>query len=269
MTARTPAVRAAPDWWQRMVDVGVGLLLLPVWLPALALAAAAALVLQGRPVLYRARRLGRGGGTFDMLKLRTMETDADRRGPGVSGAADPRITPLGRVLRATKLDELPQFLHVLAGRMSVVGPRPEAPVYRAHFTPAGERALAYRPGLTGYGALWFYFHDGAEAAANAADFERHYVTRLLPDRLALDAAGGAELAGAPLRTTVRLIGWTLLAVPHRLGGRGLPAGLRRRCAAALAEPWTIPEPGARRSASQPSAAAPGPMPAPGPVSPSH
>ncbi|HEV8176554.1 MAG TPA: sugar transferase, partial [Gemmatimonadales bacterium] len=129
----------------RVVDVGVTLLLAPIWAPLLLVGVVAAALLQGLPVLYRAERLGQGGKIFRMLKLRTMVRDAERLGPAVSTGVDPRITRVGAVLRRSKLDELPQFLHVLSGRMSIVGPRPEAPVYLPYYTPEGLRSLQAKP----------------------------------------------------------------------------------------------------------------------------
>lgn len=204
-------------------------MLMPLWLPLLGLAMMSAGLAQGRPVFYRARRLGGGGGVFQMLKIRTMVRDADRRGPPVSGSEDPRITRVGRVLRRTKLDELPQFLHVLSGRMSVVGRRPESPAYREYY-PADGELLAARPGLTGYGALYFFLC--AESGADAADFEAYYVRDVLPHTLQLDQQCHAELSAAPFRTTVAMLGWTLCAVVHRTLAVPLPLRLARLLTAA-------------------------------------
>ena len=192
----------------RAVDLGFTLLLAPVWAPLLLLATLATVV-QGPPIFYRASRLGRGGKTFPMLKLRTMVQNADRVGPAVAAGSDPRITPIGRLLRRTKLDELPQFLHVLSGRMSIVGPRPEAPHYLPHYTLAGLRSLEAKPGITGYGALYFF---SAERSAPAADFETRYLRELLPTKLLLDERCWLDLQARPFRTTLKLLGLTLSAV---------------------------------------------------------
>jgi lipopolysaccharide/colanic/teichoic acid biosynthesis glycosyltransferase len=186
----------------RAVDLGLALLLAPIWCPLLLLGMAGALVFQGLPIFYRAERLGRGGATFRMLKLRTMVRHADRRGPAVASSADVRITPVGRILRRTKLDELPQFLHVLTGEMSIVGPRPEAPAYLQYYTEAGLRGLAAKPGITGYGALYFF---SAERSVAGADFEDRYVREILPTRLLLDERCWTQLQARPLRTTLRLV----------------------------------------------------------------
>lgn len=208
----------------RAVDLGFTLLLAPIWAPLL-LVAVLATVLQGPPVFYRAHRLGRGGKTFPMLKLRTMVRNADQVGPAVAAGSDPRITPIGRLLRRTKLDELPQFLHVLSGRMSIVGPRPEAPHYLSYYTPAGMRSLEAKPGITGYGALYFF---SAERSAPAADFEARYLRELLPTKLLLDERCWLDLQARPFRTTLKLLGLTLSAVLLR-GTAGLsPTQLEAR-----------------------------------------
>lgn len=196
----------------RAVDLGFAFLLAPVWAPLLLLGAGAAALLQGSPVFYRAERLGKDGKVFRMLKLRTMIPSAEQLGPAVSTGTDPRITRLGNILRRTKLDELPQFLHVLSGQMSIVGPRPESPAYLRYFTPEGLRSLQAKPGLTGYGTLYFF---SAERNAPAADFETRYIRDLLPTKLLLDDRCWIDLQRKPLRTTLTLLVLTAGAVLRR------------------------------------------------------
>lgn len=209
----------------RAVDLGFALLLAPVWAPLLLLAVAAAALLQGFPVLYRAERLGQDGKVFRMLKLRSMVRSAERLGPAVSTGDDPRITRLGSILRRTKLDELPQFLHVLSGSMSIVGPRPEAPAYLRYYTPEGFRSLQAKPGITGYGALYFF---SAERNAPTVDFESRYIRELLPTRLLLDERCWLDLQSQPFRTTLTLLLLTLSAVLRRGSGQFSPAQLEAR-----------------------------------------
>lgn len=201
------------------------LLLAPIWAPLLLVGAVAAALLQGLPLLYRAERLGQGGMVFRMLKLRTMVREAERLGPAVSTGGDPRITRIGSILRRTKLDELPQFLHVLSGRMSIVGPRPEAPVYLRYYTPEGLRSLQAKPGITGYGALYFF---SAERHASAADFEGRYIRELLPTKLLLDERCWLDLQSRPFRTTLTLLLLTMSAVLLRGSPRFSPAQLEAR-----------------------------------------
>src|SRR5439155_20641515 len=142
---------------KRLFDVvcaGVGLLLAA---PLLAIAAIGIRLADPGPVLYRARRMGRGGRPFTMYKLRTMLVDHGSPGSRVTAANDPRVFRFGRFLRASKLDEFPQLVNVLRGEMSIVGPRPEDPdIVLGHYTPIHRETLTVRPGLAGPGRL---YHD--------------------------------------------------------------------------------------------------------------
>jgi lipopolysaccharide/colanic/teichoic acid biosynthesis glycosyltransferase len=142
----------------RALDVAIAGLGLLFALPVLLLVAALVLSTSGRPVLYRGARVGRGGTTFTMLKFRTLVRDAETRlGPFWGSELDRRtgseVTRAGRWLRATQLDELPQLWNVLAGDMSVVGPRPIRPAFFDELTrdiPQYWQRLVVRPGLTGF-----------------------------------------------------------------------------------------------------------------------
>jgi lipopolysaccharide/colanic/teichoic acid biosynthesis glycosyltransferase len=167
---------------KRGFDLAVaGVALLLLWPVLLALAALVRLDSPG-PALYRALRVGRDGEPFKMLKFRTMRVGADG-GSGITGAADGRVTRLGRRLRAARLDELPQIINVLRGEMSLVGPRPEAPRYVRYYTPEQLAVLRVRPGVTGPTQL--RFRDEA-ALLTEADVEAQYVRDLLPAKLASD-----------------------------------------------------------------------------------
>jgi lipopolysaccharide/colanic/teichoic acid biosynthesis glycosyltransferase len=141
----------------RLLDLGLSTLFLVVSLPVLVLLALVLLATGGRPLLYRGERVGRGGHLFTMFKLRTLKVDAeDRLGPYLGEELVRRtqdeFTPLGKWLKATQLDEIPQFFNVLRGDMSLVGPRPIRPVFfeeLAHELPAYWQRLTVRPGLTG------------------------------------------------------------------------------------------------------------------------
>jgi len=135
---------------KRVLDLAVSVPALLVLSPVLLLLALAIALTSGMPVLFRQRRVGRGGVEFSMLKFRSMVTDAAARGPHFTAEGDPRITRIGRFIRRTSLDELPQLLNVVRGEMSLVGPRPDVPAQRADYAPAdwAER-LSVRPGLTG------------------------------------------------------------------------------------------------------------------------
>ncbi len=225
MTARSMRLLPSADVRLRAIDVALTLLLAPIWVPLLILGTGLAVLSQGRPIFYRAERLGRGGRIFLMLKLRTMVRNAERMGPAVASSDDTRITAVGRLLRRTKVDELPQFLHVLSGQMSIVGPRPEAPAYLPHYTPAGIRSLDAKPGITGYGALYFF---SAEQAPIPGDFEERYVHELLPRKLRLDERGWLDLQAHPVRTTLEVVLLTLRAVLLRGASTNSPARLEAR-----------------------------------------
>ena len=135
------------------------------------------------PVFYRAKRAGRGGTEFTLYKFRSMVVDADQQGPGITVAGDPRVTPFGRVLRRSKLDELPQLFNVLRGDMSFVGPRPEDPRYVAFYTSEQRKALAMRPGITSLASLRY---RNEEAVLTGEDWENRYINEVLPAKLTID-----------------------------------------------------------------------------------
>jgi lipopolysaccharide/colanic/teichoic acid biosynthesis glycosyltransferase len=175
---------------KRLFDLAVSLLaLLVLALPMLAIAAWIRLDSPG-PVFFRQQRVGRHGVPFAIHKFRTMREGA--AGLPLTVGADARITRAGRWLRRTRLDELPQLLDVLAGHMSLVGPRPEVPRYVALYPPGlRERALAVRPGITDPASLEHL--DEAALLAAAADPEREYVECILPRKVE-QAAAYAERA---------------------------------------------------------------------------
>ncbi|MBX5473633.1 MAG: sugar transferase [Thermoleophilia bacterium] len=142
----------------RALDVTLSALLLVVLLPVVLAIALLVLATSGRPILYRGERVGRGGRIFVMLKFRTLRPGAEERlgpylGEELVRRTQAEFTPIGRWLKATQLDEIPQFWNVLRGDMSLVGPRPIRPVFfaeLAHELPAYWQRLVVRPGLTGF-----------------------------------------------------------------------------------------------------------------------
>ena len=135
------------------------------------------------PVLHRAERAGRDGQIFTLFKFRTMVADAGRRGPGITTAADARITRVGRLLRRAKVDELPQLINVLRGEMSLVGPRPEDPRYVALYTPEQRQVLAVRPGITSPASIT-YRHE--EQMLQGADWEQVYIKQVMADKIRIE-----------------------------------------------------------------------------------
>lgn len=159
---------------------GVGLIILSPVLLGIALAVRRS---SPGPALYRAQRTGRHGREFTLYKFRSMVADADRQGPGITASGDSRVTGVGRFLRRTKLDELPQLINVLRGDMSLVGPRPEDPRYVALYTPEQRRILDYRPGITSAASLTY---RNEEQMLAGDDWERVYVEQVMPAKLAID-----------------------------------------------------------------------------------
>ncbi len=138
---------------RRLLDLTVGTSLLVLALPLLALASAAVVLESPGAPWIRQRRVGRHGVEFDLWKIRTMRPAAEETtGPTFAALDDARTTRVGRLLRKTRLDERPQLLHVVAGTMSLIGPRPERPEFVAEFSrevPAYRLRLVLKPGLTG------------------------------------------------------------------------------------------------------------------------
>ena len=124
---RLPAIRPPDTLIRRSLDAGIALALLILMSPLLISVAALVLLTSRGSLFYRQKRVGQGGNLFDIYKFRTMQTGADRHGPFVTSADDCRISPAGRFLRRSKLDELPQLWNVVRGDMSLVGPRPQVP----------------------------------------------------------------------------------------------------------------------------------------------
>jgi lipopolysaccharide/colanic/teichoic acid biosynthesis glycosyltransferase len=135
----------------RAADVAIAGTALVLASPVLAVAALAVRLTSRGPALYRQIRVGRDGVDFELLKLRTMVEGAETRGAGFAvNRGDPRITPVGRVLRRLSLDELPQLWNVVRGDMSVVGPRPTLRYQVERYTPRQLRRLEVKPGITGW-----------------------------------------------------------------------------------------------------------------------
>lgn len=139
---------------KRLVDVGASLAVLPFALPLMGLAAVAIKLTSPGPVFYRQQRVGSNSTRFLLTKLRTMTQDAEKDTGAVWATEDdPRVTPVGRILRKTRIDELPQFFNVLKGEMSLIGPRPERPKFVEQFNktiPMYDRRYSVQPGITGW-----------------------------------------------------------------------------------------------------------------------
>jgi lipopolysaccharide/colanic/teichoic acid biosynthesis glycosyltransferase len=194
------------DLVRRLIDVAGSSVGLVLFSPLLALVAAAVKADSHGPVLHVAKRVGKDGKPFGLYKFRSMVAGAERLGPGLTTADDRRITRVGRFLRATKLDELPQLINVLRGDMSLVGPRPEDPRYVALYTRDQRQALRVRPGITGAASLAY---RNEASLLDGEDWERRYVHEILPHKLKIELD---YLARRTLTSDLKLIALTLLGL---------------------------------------------------------
>jgi exopolysaccharide biosynthesis polyprenyl glycosylphosphotransferase len=164
---------------KRLLDLVGAMLGLAVFALLLPWAAAAILLDSGRPIFFRQSRLGQGGRTYRMLKLRTMRQDAEADGqPHWAATVDPRATRVGRILRRTHLDEFPQFWSVLRGDMSLVGPRPERPELVAELEkqiPFYRARLLVKPGITGWAQVNYGKGASVEGSAEKLEFDLYYI----------------------------------------------------------------------------------------------
>lgn len=169
---------------KRTLDLTLSILGLAVLWPLFLGIALAILAIDGPPVFFRQERVRRHGGTFKIWKFRTMVRNAEKVGGQLTVGSDSRITRVGRLLRRTKLDELPQLLNVLNGEMSLVGPRPEVPKYVACYSVDQRRVLQLAPGITDPASI--RFRNESELLAKADDPHRAYIERILPEKIRLN-----------------------------------------------------------------------------------
>ena len=189
---------------KRLLDVAASALVLLLLSPVFLLIACAVVLDSGRPVLFRQDRVGRGFRRFSIWKFRSMR--AHTPGATVTAAGDPRITRVGRILRAAKLDELPQFWNILRGDMSLVGPRPEVLEYVEMYKDRYRRILQVRPGITDLASIRFRDEEGVLAASG--DPVREYIDHVLPQKL--------DLADEYLRRQSLLLDFTILLQTFRV-----------------------------------------------------
>ncbi len=182
-----PVHIAGPGHWKRATDLVLGGVMLLVFLPLMAAIATVILVDSGRPILFRQQRIGRRGEPFTMLKFRSMYSGSDDKGHRLASEAwfaatpapngykrwdDRRVTRIGRILRRTSLDELPQLFNVVRGEMSLVGPRPAIPYELVYYQESYFQRQAVRPGMTG---LWQVLGRDRLAATEMMVLDQRYV----------------------------------------------------------------------------------------------
>jgi lipopolysaccharide/colanic/teichoic acid biosynthesis glycosyltransferase len=168
---------------RRLFDIVFALMALAVLSPVILMITLAVFVSSPGNPFYGGRRAGKDGRNFRMWKFRTMVNGAAKMGP-ITGKNDPRVTPLGRILRKTKLDELPQFFNLLLGDMTLVGPRPESPEIVALYTPSQRVVLAVKPGVTG--KVQLDSGDESETIPEGVQAYDYYLTHLMDRKLRMD-----------------------------------------------------------------------------------
>lgn len=169
---------------KRIFDIFFSLIILAVFLP-FGLIIAVLITLESKGgIFYKQERIGKNQIPFYLFKYRTMRKDADKSGKLTVGMRDPRITRTGYCLRKFKLDEFPQFLNVLMGEMSIVGPRPEVKEYVALYTVEQLNVLSVKPGITDYASLE-YFNEN-EILGKSDNPQQTYIDEVMPEKLKLN-----------------------------------------------------------------------------------
>ena len=168
---------------KRLMDILFSLAGLIVLLPLLFLIAVLIKLDSRGRILFSQERIGRSFQPFTMRKFRTMVADATEKGPLITAAGDARVTKVGRWLRRTKIDELPELFNVLAGDMSLVGPRPELPKYVEMFRDEYQEVLEIRPGITDYAAI--EYRNEEDILKRYPHPEDGYIREVLPEKLRL------------------------------------------------------------------------------------
>ena len=202
-TETVPTSRLASSL-RRACEIVVSLALLILLFPALLLIAAVVKLDSPGPALYQQDRVGLNGRTFILHKFRSMRRDAEAGGPRWAAEHDPRVTRLGRWLRLTRLDELPQLVNVLAGEMSLIGPRPERPHFVEQIVravPHFNQRVAIKPGITGWAQVNYPYGATIEDAREKLAYDLYYIRNR---NLLLD---------------LRILLTTILVVIHRKGAR--------------------------------------------------
>jgi lipopolysaccharide/colanic/teichoic acid biosynthesis glycosyltransferase len=190
---------------KRVFDIVVSILILILFLPIGILIGLWIAIESKGGIFYSQQRVGQFGKPFHMFKFRTMRPNADQLGKLTIGMKDPRITPSGVFLRKFKLDEFPQFINVLKGDMSIVGPRPEVQEYVDLYTPQQIEILKFKPGITDYASLTYY--DENRLLAESTNPQQTYVQEIMPAKIELNRK---YLMRSGLLTDCKLIALTFL-----------------------------------------------------------
>lgn len=169
---------------KRILDILMSLIVLVLFLPIGVVISVWILFESKGGVFYRQERIGKDGKPFWMLKFRSMRKDADKSGKLTVGMRDPRITRSGYFIRKYKLDEFPQFINVLKGEMSIVGPRPEVKEYTDLYNDEQRKILSVKPGITDYASLEYFKEN--ELLGKAEDPQKTYIHEIMPAKIQLN-----------------------------------------------------------------------------------
>jgi lipopolysaccharide/colanic/teichoic acid biosynthesis glycosyltransferase len=169
---------------KRLFDIFVSLIILTVFLPFGVLISLAIVLESKGGAFYRQKRVGKNGVLFKLWKFRTMRVDADKFGKLTVGMRDPRITRVGYFIRKSKLDEFPQFINVLTGEMSIVGPRPEVQEYVDLYTSDQRKVLSVKPGITDYASLEYFKEN--ELLGQSENPRETYIHEIMPAKIELN-----------------------------------------------------------------------------------
>jgi lipopolysaccharide/colanic/teichoic acid biosynthesis glycosyltransferase len=189
---------------KRLFDIAFSLLTLLVFLPFGLMISFFIFINDGGSPFYVQQRIGKNGKSFGLIKFRSMRKHADQAGKLTVGMRDPRITKVGYFIRKYKIDEFPQFLNVLAGQMSVVGPRPEVKEYTDLYSEDQRKILLVKPGITDYASLE-YFEEN-ELLGKSADPKKTYIEEIMPAKLKLNQK---YLENPTLGHDLKIIGMTI------------------------------------------------------------
>ncbi len=194
---------------KRLFDCSVSFFVLLVFFPfGLLIALAIALESKGG-VFYRQERIGKLGVPFKLWKFRTMRVNADKLGKLTVGMRDPRITKVGYIIRKTKLDEFPQFMNVLVGEMSIVGPRPEVQEYVDLYTEEQRKILLVKPGITDYASLEYFKEN--ELLGKSENPRETYINEIMPAKIELNKK---YLANPSWSHDIKIMWLTFLKMIH-------------------------------------------------------
>lgn len=169
---------------KRLFDILFSLLILSVFLPFGLLISLFILLEDRGPIFYRQERIGKNGVSFKLLKFRSMRLNADKLGKLTVGMRDPRITKIGYFIRKYKLDEFPQFINVLKGDMSIIGPRPEVKEYVDLYTVEQREILNVKPGITDYASIEYF--DESRLLGESENPRETYIQEIMPAKLELN-----------------------------------------------------------------------------------